>query len=935
MAQIHWKNAVSADFNTASDWSSGAVPGASDDAILDATGAPFIVTASTTETVNSIQLSSNATLDINARTFTATTGTGSGVNAGTINIDNNAYMTVAGALNNSGSINLVSLGNDTRLSLSGNVVLKGAGKLTLSDNANNTIIGYAAADTLTNFNNTISGAGALGAGQMTLVNQSKGVIDATATGNALVVDTSGHTLSNAGLLEGTGAAGLVISSTTVDDSKGGVISAGNGSSVTLVSSTILGGTISSVGTGTIQIADRGSLLDSATSPMTLAATVDIVNNQYLSVQGTIANTGAINLQSVGNDTRLRLNANTVLTGGGPITLSDNSQNLIDAATSGSTLTNVSSTISGAGDIGGADLVLINDKSGVVDATGANALVVQTAGTLTNAGVFEATGTGGLVITSTTMNGSAGGLISAGAGSSVTLTSATIIGGTLSSTGTGTVQVDDRGSLLDGATSPMALAATVDIQNNEYFYIEGAIANSGTINLQSVGNDTRLRVNANTTLTGSGQIVLSDNSQNLVDAATSGLTLVNTSNTLSGAGNIGGGDLVLTNAKSGVIDATGANALVLQTAGTLTNAGLLEASGAGGLVISGVTIAGAGGTILAAAGSSVTLSTAIVTGGFMSTASKGQITIANGSAVTLDGVTSDAGTILVDSTGKVTSLVFDKNTTLSGGGILSLSANNNNVVNGTLSTIVLTNVNDTIEGAGKLGSTMTLVNQAAGVIDANSKAGLTIATGAKTITNAGLIEASSKGHGTITSAISNTGTIEANGGTLTLKAAVTGSGAVDIVSGTLVIANTAAAEHVTFTGKTGKLELTQSQTYSGSVSGFSLTGKTSLDLRDIGFVSSTEATFSGNTTSGVLTVSDGTHTAHITLIGNYTASTFIASSDGAGGVTIVDPSALPPSVPHFAAATAGLISSQAASLSAETAGAKPFAPVLATPMKIHS
>jgi hypothetical protein len=36
---------------------------------------------------------------------------------------------------------------------------------------------------------------------------------------------------------------------------------------------------------------------------------------------------------------------------------------------------------------------------------------------------------------------------------------------------------------------------------------------------------------------------------------------------------------------------------------------------------------------------------------------------------------------------------------------------------------------------------------------------------------------------------------------------------------------------------------------------------------------------------VLTVSDGTHTAHITLVGNFLASTFVAASDGHGGVSI--------------------------------------------------
>jgi hypothetical protein len=80
----------------------------------------------------------------------------------------------------------------------------------------------------------------------------------------------------------------------------------------------------------------------------------------------------------------------------------------------------------------------------------------------------------------------------------------------------------------------------------------------------------------------------------------------------------------------------------------------------------------------------------------------------------------------------------------------------------------------------------------------------------------------------------------------------------------------------------------------------------LDLADIGFTSGvTKATYKGTTASGTLTVTDGTHTARIILIGNYTASTFTASSDGHGGTDVVDPPAAsvgrtPPAQPLVAA-----------------------------------
>ena len=61
--------------------------------------------------------------------------------------------------------------------------------------------------TLTNVDNTISGAGQLGAGQMTLINE--GTIIATGT-NALDIDTGTNIVINSGTLEATGSGGLVV-----------------------------------------------------------------------------------------------------------------------------------------------------------------------------------------------------------------------------------------------------------------------------------------------------------------------------------------------------------------------------------------------------------------------------------------------------------------------------------------------------------------------------------------------------------------------------------------------------------------------------------------------------------------------------------------------------------------------------------------------------
>jgi hypothetical protein len=118
--------------------------------------------------------------------------------------------------------------------------------------------------------------------------------------------------------------------------------------------------------------------------------------------------------------------------------------------------------------------------------------------------------------------------------------------------------------------------------------------------------------------------------------------------------------------------------------------------------------------------------------------------------------------------------------------------------------------------------------------------------------------------------------------------VTGAGVAQINGGTLYVQK-AFAENVAFTGTTGVLELGASHAFTGKITGLSKTGTSWLDLADIAFHSATtEASYSGTTASGTLTVTDGTHTAKITLLGNYTASTFTVSSDGHGGTKVVDP-----------------------------------------------
>jgi hypothetical protein len=131
-------------------------------------------------------------------------------NAGTMTIDDGAALPLSGIINNTGTIALDSIGNDTHLELiQHGITLKGGGQLILSDSGENFISGTIPSITLTNEDNTISGAGQLGAAQMTLVND--GMIVATGS-HPLVIDTGANVVISVGTLEATGRGGLIVNS---------------------------------------------------------------------------------------------------------------------------------------------------------------------------------------------------------------------------------------------------------------------------------------------------------------------------------------------------------------------------------------------------------------------------------------------------------------------------------------------------------------------------------------------------------------------------------------------------------------------------------------------------------------------------------------------------------------------------------------------------
>ena len=115
----------------------------------------------------------------------------------------------------------------------------------------------------------------------------------------------------------------------------------------------------------------------------------------------------------------------------------------------------------------------------------------------------------------------------------------------------------------------------------------------------------------------------------------------------------------------------------------------------------------------------------------------------------------------------------------------------------------------------------------------------------------------------------------------------GNARATIAGGSVLEINTPDSGKVTFGGSGGTLQLDQPATFAGTVAGFATPD--SIDLPGIGFGATTTLAFSENNsrTGGTLTVSDGTHTAAVALLGNYMAASFVDAAHAQGGARVTD------------------------------------------------
>jgi hypothetical protein len=278
---------------------------------------------------------------------------------------------------------------------------------------------------------------------------------------------------------------------------------------------------------------------------------------------------------------------------------------------------------------------------------------------------------------------------------------------------------------------------------------------------------------------------------------------------------------------------------------------------------------------------------------------GTMTIGDGAILPLSGIINNTGTIALESAGSTTTLQLTQHgIMLQGGGQVTLSDSDENFISSAIPGVTLTNVDNTISGAGQLGDWQTiLINQ--GTIVANGTHALTIDTGSNVVINSGVLEATGPGSLIVNSDVSNSGLIWADGGNITIEGAVTGTGGA-LISGGILEFFAASSIDVTFAEESFEtLVLDNPTAFTGQIFGFA--GSSSqdsdlIDLKGIAFDAGTSWTYydsDGSDTGGTLTIYgniDGTETAVDSIRfgnGDYTTNSFVLTGDGGGGVLIAD------------------------------------------------
>lgn len=532
--------------------------------------------------------------------------------------------------------------------------------------------------------------------------------------------------------------------------------------------------------------------------------LDLVGASGFSNSGTVNVTGSLQLQAASLQ-----GSGTIALKSGTTPASLTLQLPYTASISPTTGISSSNTITGAGTItvyGGGPTGFIN--SGTVNADTANeTLLVTSPAGISNQGMLAATNGGTLSFGNTILTQTSSGKLYAYGG---TIAASSVDGGTISTDNGGTVSTS---ALSGSGTNPLNItAASIIEMTSGTSYLSGDIVNNGIINLGGkAGTFSRIDLNGDTTMGGTGSVVLSGGTLNLQQGQSTGTNYdftLGASQTLSGTGVLDTGyspSVTLTN--DGTVNANVAGGTLtvpaLYSYSPIANNGTFEATNGGTLQLENVAQSAtgvidaasgnvqiesvSGGTLKSGTGYSVNLGipglfTGIGPGSEISGTSANPLTIALGSSVIVAASASSSdnvgvagsivnnGTIQIEGPGQptggvqVAELSLAADTNISGSGTIVLSKNGGigseqDITPGQNYTFTVGS-QQTISGNGFLGAASSfgyafnIINN--GTINANSTAG-------------GLSVGVTGGFSSVSTAVTNDGMLEAtNGGTLYLS-----------------------------------------------------------------------------------------------------------------------------------------------------------------------
>ena len=396
---VTWTSPVSGTWETGSNWSDFNTPAAPQYVNI---ARPVKVTVEGSESADGLRIGAGAIL----------------------NLASGATLEVSQGIADFGTLQINSSGSDPKLAINGTVYLLNNGTLALKGPTDeNLIIGVAGTGAkLVNVNNTITGSGTIGQGDgaLTLVNGKNATIEATpllASNSGLLIIDTGHRDSNSGTMTAAAGGTLRIDDAVTNrglvkaqadsairitgrlDNDATVQATGSGAQVTLsggahdhagaTMAALAGGLILLDGrinnAGTISADGAGSIIDLEKAVIdhgTVASkdggVIETTGRQSIFLDVTLANGSTVDTHQFSPlDLRGTTTIDGTVTFEGQGSFELHNQAKIVGGSQGAELDNFG-TIAGAGNIGGGDpnFVLVNEPSGIIDASGKLALTID-------------------------------------------------------------------------------------------------------------------------------------------------------------------------------------------------------------------------------------------------------------------------------------------------------------------------------------------------------------------------------------------------------------------------------------------------------------------------------------------------------------------------------------------------------------------------------